>query len=175
MGRTSARGSTGRIDVRGGDRQRVSLAPIPSLPRAHGGRRSSRRLRGEAGFHRIRHYGLFASATRKANITRVRELMAVSTPTPEPVETEEPPDLLPPCPCCGGRMRIIETFECWMQPRAARSNWGAVVTRRGSFPRHAVAPANDTSRAHGRAGVVTCADPCRHRRKTPTSAPGYRS
>ena len=109
-----------------------------------------------------------------ANITRVRELMAVSTPTPEPVETEEPPDLLPPCPCCGGRMRIIETFECWMQPRAARSNWGAVVTRRGSFPRHA-APANDTSRAHGRAGVVTCADPCRHRRKTPTSAPGYRS
>ena len=63
------------------------------------------------GFHRIRHYGLFASATRKANIARVRELLAVSTPTPEPVETEEPPAQLPPCPCCGGRMRIIETFE----------------------------------------------------------------
>jgi hypothetical protein len=70
------------------------------------------------GFHRIRHYGLFASATRKANIARSRELLAVPTPTPEPVETEEPPDQLPPCPCCGGRMRIIETFERWMQPRA---------------------------------------------------------
>ena len=70
------------------------------------------------GFHRIRHYGLFASATRKANIARVRELLAAPSPTPEPVDAEEPPDPLPPCPCCGGRMRIIETFERWMQPRA---------------------------------------------------------
>jgi hypothetical protein len=70
------------------------------------------------GFHRIRHYGLFASATRKAYVARVRELRTASTPTPEPVETEEPPAQLPPCPCCGGRMRIIETFERWMQPRA---------------------------------------------------------
>jgi hypothetical protein len=77
------------------------------------------------GFHRIRHYGLFASATRKANIARVRELLAVSTPTPEPVETEEPPAQLPPCPCCGGRMRIIETFERWMQPRAPPAATGA--------------------------------------------------
>jgi hypothetical protein len=69
------------------------------------------------GFHRIRHYGLFASATRKANIARIRELLAVSTP-PEPIEAAEPPDQLPPCPCCGGRMRIVETFERWMQPRA---------------------------------------------------------
>jgi hypothetical protein len=69
------------------------------------------------GFRRIRHYGLFASATGKANIARVRELLAVAPP-PEAVVTEEPPDLLPPCPCCGGRMRIIETFERWMQPRA---------------------------------------------------------
>ena len=70
------------------------------------------------GFHRIRHYGLFASATRKANIARVRELLAAPTSSPEPVEAAEPPDRLPPCPCCGGRMRIIETFERWMQPRA---------------------------------------------------------
>ena len=65
----------------------------------------------------IRHYGLLASATRKSNIARVRELLAVSPP-PEPIEAEEPPDRLRPCPCCGGRMRIIETFERWMQPRA---------------------------------------------------------
>jgi len=70
------------------------------------------------GFHRIRHYGLFASATRKANIARVRDLLAAPSPAPEPVDAEAPPDPLPPCPCCGGRMRIIETFERWMQPRA---------------------------------------------------------
>jgi hypothetical protein len=70
------------------------------------------------GFHRIRHYGLLASATRKSNIARVRELLAASTPPPEPIEAVEPPDQLPPCPCCGGRMRIIETFERWTQPRA---------------------------------------------------------
>src|SRR5271157_4395291 len=70
------------------------------------------------GFHRIRHYGLFASATRKANIAHARELLAAPTSSPEPVEAAEPPDQLPPCPCCGGRMRIIETFERWMQPRA---------------------------------------------------------
>jgi hypothetical protein len=70
------------------------------------------------GFHRIRHYGLFASATRKANIARARELLAAPTSSPEPVEAAEPPDQLPPCPCCGGRMRIIEAFERWTQPRA---------------------------------------------------------
>jgi hypothetical protein len=70
-----------------------------------------------SGFHRIRHYGLFTSRTRKANIARVRELLAVAS-APEPTEAEEPPDQLRPCPCCGGRMRIIETFERWMQPRA---------------------------------------------------------
>jgi Putative transposase len=69
------------------------------------------------GFHRIRHYGLLASSARKANITRARELLAV-TPPPEPVEMPEPCDWLPPCPCCGGRMTIIETFGRWKQPRA---------------------------------------------------------
>ena len=39
-------------------------------------------------------------------------------PPPEPVEVPEPLDWLPPCPCCGGRMTIIETFGRWRQPRA---------------------------------------------------------
>ena len=69
------------------------------------------------GFHRIRHYGLLAGATRKASIARARELLAVA-PLPEPIKGAEPPDRLPPCPCCGGRMTIIETFERWRQPRA---------------------------------------------------------
>jgi hypothetical protein len=69
------------------------------------------------GFHRIRHYGLLASATRKANLIRARELLAV-TPPPEPLEVLEALDQFPPCPCCGGRMRIIESFGRWSQPRA---------------------------------------------------------
>jgi hypothetical protein len=69
------------------------------------------------GFHRIRHYGLLASSARKANIARARELLAVAPP-PEPVELPEPLDWLPPCPCCGGRMTIIETFGRSWQPRA---------------------------------------------------------
>jgi hypothetical protein len=68
------------------------------------------------GFHRIRHYGLLASSTRKASIARARELLAVAPPT-APVEVPEPCDRLPPCPCCGGRMIVIETFERWRQPR----------------------------------------------------------
>jgi len=70
------------------------------------------------GFHRIRHYGLLASSARKVDIARARELLAVAPPAVTPVEASEPIDWRPPCPCCGGRMRIIEMFERWMQPRA---------------------------------------------------------
>jgi hypothetical protein len=69
------------------------------------------------GFHRIRHYGLLATAGRKANVARARKLLAA----PEPSETEElapEPAPRPPCPCCGGRMVVIEVFERSAQPRA---------------------------------------------------------
>ena len=69
------------------------------------------------GFHRIRQYGLLASSTRKASIDRARELLAAPPPL-EPSDPEEPSDSRPPCPCCGGRMIIIETLGRWMQPRA---------------------------------------------------------
>ncbi len=69
------------------------------------------------GFHRIRHYGLLASAGRKASIARARELLAAPSPA-NAQEPARPVDPRPPCPCCGGRMTIIETFDRWMQPRA---------------------------------------------------------
>jgi hypothetical protein len=69
------------------------------------------------GFHRIRHYGLLASSSRKANLARARAFLEVPMP-PLDVAIEEPVDLRPPCPCCGGHMIIIETFERWRQPRA---------------------------------------------------------
>ena len=70
------------------------------------------------GFHRIRHYGLLASGGRRDNLARARELLAVPPPPTVSDETAEPSDHRPPCPCCGGRMIIIETFERCSQPRA---------------------------------------------------------
>jgi hypothetical protein len=72
------------------------------------------------GFHRIRHYGLFASAKRAENITEMRQLLNAPAPQVEPsdpVDTDEPQTLSHPCPCCGGRMIIIETFERGCTPR----------------------------------------------------------
>jgi hypothetical protein len=62
------------------------------------------------GFHRIRHDGLFASATRVANIARIRALLA---PRPGPCQADPEPDdaAAPACPCCGGRLIIIERFR----------------------------------------------------------------
>jgi hypothetical protein len=71
------------------------------------------------GFHRIRHYGLLAG-NRAANIARARQLLAMPSRPKEP-ETPEAtlngPRVLPrPCPCCGGRMIIIETFARGCEP-----------------------------------------------------------
>ena len=69
------------------------------------------------GFHRIRHYGLLAGATRKAHLDHARQLLGVAPP-PDDDPPKEPADVRPPCPCCGGHMVVIETFERWRQPRA---------------------------------------------------------
>jgi hypothetical protein len=73
------------------------------------------------GFHRIRHYGLLASTNRAANITHARKLLAVPPPPKQPETPEaavDEPRVLPrPCPCCGGRMMIIETFARGCKPK----------------------------------------------------------
>lgn len=69
------------------------------------------------GFHRIRHYGLLASSSRKANLARARDLLEAAA-LPDDALLEEPVNLRPACPCCGGYMIIIETFDRWRQPRA---------------------------------------------------------
>ncbi len=68
------------------------------------------------GFHRIRHYGLFASAVRAQNIARARQLLATPNATPEhsrakPDAGAECPAAARRCPGCGGRMIVIETFD----------------------------------------------------------------
>ena len=72
------------------------------------------------GFHRIRHYGLFARPSCADNIARARELLAVPEPQGEPADADATDPNEPrshPCPCCGGRMIIIETFARGCQPR----------------------------------------------------------
>jgi hypothetical protein len=81
------------------------------------------------GFHRIRHYGLFAGSNRAETIETVRKLLNPDSPAAgetaadawakaqQAGETDPAQPLAHPCPCCGGRMFIIETFEPGRQPR----------------------------------------------------------
>jgi hypothetical protein len=74
------------------------------------------------GFHRIRHYGLFANGGRAENIARARQVLNVPAPRNEPSGADstgdgEPQTLTHSCPCCGGRMITIETFERGSTPR----------------------------------------------------------
>ena len=82
------------------------------------------------GFHRIRHYGLLASGARADNLATMRTLLAMAAPVSNASDAGKAAApalgmLAGICPCCGGRMLIIETFEgrCRRRrtpPKAAR-------------------------------------------------------
>jgi len=67
------------------------------------------------GFHRIRHYGLFANGQRTDNLLKARQLLGIKTAHDvndnEGADEPSPPDWLL-CPACGTTMRIIEVFDC---------------------------------------------------------------
>jgi len=67
------------------------------------------------GFHRIRYYGLFANGHRAEKLALCRQLVNGSsvseTSNGEGNVTLPPIDEPQVCPCCGGRMIIIETFD----------------------------------------------------------------
>jgi hypothetical protein len=75
------------------------------------------------GFHRIRYYGWLTSQTRAKNIARIRALLAIPLIPVDAIKAanvkpeEQPTAPEYPCPCCGGRMRIIETFLRGQQPK----------------------------------------------------------
>uniref|UniRef100_UPI0010A9B4F2 IS91 family transposase n=1 Tax=Falsirhodobacter xinxiangensis TaxID=2530049 RepID=UPI0010A9B4F2 len=100
--------------IRHGDRQKVMRLATPEFIR-----RFLIHVLPD-GFHRIRHYGLLASAARKANIARIRELLGQRPIAQEPQEVAETasPTLREPCPCCGGPMRIIEIFRRGRKPKS---------------------------------------------------------
>ena len=94
------------------------------------------------GFHRIRHYGLLASGTKAQTVARARELIAAAKPAQtaqkqrapdSAAATDQPPH---PCPCCGGRMIIIETFERGSTPRYPHIS----SAKARSSPAHRFAP-----------------------------------
>ena len=85
------------------------------------------------GFHRIRHYGLLASAGCKANIAHAKELMAAPMPEVDPpgapaADPDATTDHHPPCPCCGGRMIIVEVFGRGGAPRGPPSAGAGIKT-----------------------------------------------
>ena len=75
------------------------------------------------GFHRIRHYGLLAGGARDERLAQARQLLEAAAGTVTDPEDEVAADdgpqsvLATPCPCCGGRMIVIETFEAGCRPR----------------------------------------------------------
>ena len=77
------------------------------------------------GLHRIRHYGLFANGKyRAANIAQARQLLAVPASAAQQnidpdAKSDQPRALPTPCPHCGGRLIIIETFARGCQPKHA--------------------------------------------------------
>jgi hypothetical protein len=77
------------------------------------------------GQHRIRHYGFFGNGNRAANIARIRDLLGATTPDRGHAhddnidQTDAPCRVLAlPCPCCGGRLIIVEAFAPARHPRA---------------------------------------------------------
>jgi hypothetical protein len=68
------------------------------------------------GFHRIRHYGLLANGHRADKLALCRSLLDVPpAPVDCNIDAGNDPGAsnheIPPCPCCGGRMRIIDAFN----------------------------------------------------------------
>ena len=77
------------------------------------------------GQHRIRHYGFYGNGNRAANIATIRKLLEVDAPStdqtdegPSESTDDQPLTLAIPCPCCGGKLVIVEAFDPLQQPRA---------------------------------------------------------
>jgi hypothetical protein len=97
------------------------------------------------GFHRIRHTGFLASPNRASTIARIRKMIGpgkgvsdTDRPAAEPApaatinqdeQTRDDPATDPPCPCCGGRMRIIERFGRGASPKTPQTRWPAAAVR----------------------------------------------
>ncbi len=68
-----------------------------------------------SGIHRIRHYGFLGNGHRAQKLALGRSLLNVPSSRDHcnngENESRLPKQAPPPCPCCGGRMQIIETLN----------------------------------------------------------------
>jgi hypothetical protein len=74
------------------------------------------------GFHRIRHYGLFANGGRADNLLNACRLLNVMTkeqPVNAAEATEPSQHSAYTCPDCGGPMIVIQVFARGLLPRAS--------------------------------------------------------
>jgi hypothetical protein len=120
------------------------------------------------GFHRIRHYGLFADGDRAANIARA--LLGAAPHSVEPAKEKaaapDAPRILPcPCPRCGGRMIVIEVF-------ALRAETSTNVCVDANQDRHIMTAARVCGRKGARIGRRSSAgdDPTRPAASHPSLA-----
>jgi len=63
------------------------------------------------GFHRIRHYGLFASHLRAVNLNTIRNLLEIPAEETAVAASEDADGCTYVCPTCGAPMRVIERIE----------------------------------------------------------------
>lgn len=71
------------------------------------------------GFHRIRHYGLFANTVRANNLTQARELLQTPPKVHDVIAANDnSPGCVYVCQSCGSPMIIIEILERAHAPRA---------------------------------------------------------
>ena len=113
------------------------------------------------GFHRIRHYGLFANANRTGNIALARRLLGVPDPAlssgeSDDTENRHEDDEWNACPCCGGRHRHAQGVR---QPGGAGAHSRAYRRYQPVLARHGdkTPVAGPTRQRRGKPGN----DPCR--------------
>ena len=71
------------------------------------------------GFHRIRHFGLFANTVRARHLARARELLQIPPDlSDDNTDNETTTTCVYLCKSCGTPMIIIETFYAAHAPRA---------------------------------------------------------
>jgi hypothetical protein len=110
----------------------MAISGVGAVPHATAARALSTDMpssRTTRSVRRIRYYGLLASGQRAENIARARELLmppiipvdAIKAISPNAVDSPNAaePQTTNLCPCCGGRMIIIERFERGATPYAS--------------------------------------------------------
>jgi hypothetical protein len=79
-------------------------------------------------------------APRTENVAKAREPLALHAPSCEPKPADPPPPHPRACPCCGGRMRVIEVFRggAWPAPEPSTAGRASPPTLEPASIPHSV-------------------------------------